>query len=83
MSDLVVVHHEMGHILYFILYKNQPITFREGANPGKIQISFGIERLESYMKCNHYVSERFLIINRLHSPLASFFLLITFFFPIP
>lgn len=28
------IHHEMGHIQYFIQYKDQPITFRNGANPG-------------------------------------------------
>jgi hypothetical protein len=39
MNDLIVVHHEMGHIEYYLQYKDQPITFREGANPGeKIEI---------------------------------------------
>ncbi|KAJ6633685.1 Angiotensin-converting enzyme, partial [Pseudolycoriella hygida] len=33
-EDFVTVHHEMGHINYFILYKNQPLIFRGGANPG-------------------------------------------------
>lgn len=33
MVDLITVHHEMGHIQYFILYKNQPQVLREGANP--------------------------------------------------
>lgn len=28
------IHHEMGHIQYYIQYKDQPITFRSGANPG-------------------------------------------------
>jgi peptidyl-dipeptidase A len=28
------VHHEMGHIQYFILYKDQPVVLRTGANPG-------------------------------------------------
>lgn len=28
------VHHEMGHVQYYMLYKNQPVVFREGANPG-------------------------------------------------
>lgn len=32
--DFITIHHEMGHIQYFILYKNQLITFRDGANPG-------------------------------------------------
>ncbi|KAM4622364.1 angiotensin-converting enzyme [Discoglossus pictus] len=34
MDDLITVHHEMGHIQYFLQYKDQPVTFREGANPG-------------------------------------------------
>lgn len=28
------IHHEMGHIQYFMQYQNQPIAFRTGANPG-------------------------------------------------
>ncbi|KAM5150442.1 angiotensin-converting enzyme isoform 1-T1 [Callospermophilus lateralis] len=34
MEDLVVAHHEMGHIQYFMQYKDLPLAFREGANPG-------------------------------------------------
>lgn len=34
MEDLVIAHHEMGHIQYFMQYKDLPMTFREGANPG-------------------------------------------------
>ncbi|XP_012251780.2 angiotensin-converting enzyme [Athalia rosae] len=33
-DDLVIVHHEMGHVYYYIQYKDQPVVFREGANPG-------------------------------------------------
>lgn len=33
-GDYETVHHEMGHIEYFILYKDQPLPFRTGANPG-------------------------------------------------
>lgn len=33
MEDFITVHHEMGHIQYFILYKDQPKVLREGANP--------------------------------------------------
>ncbi|TRY62716.1 hypothetical protein TCAL_12900 [Tigriopus californicus] len=33
-DDLVTVHHEMGHIEYFIQYKDLPLQFRDGANPG-------------------------------------------------
>lgn len=34
MEDFVVVHHEMGHIMYYLLYKDQPLIYRSGANPG-------------------------------------------------
>ena len=33
-SDLVTVHHEMGHLEYYLLYKDKPQEFRTGANPG-------------------------------------------------
>ena len=33
-KDLTTAHHEMGHIEYFLAYKNQPTIFRAGANPG-------------------------------------------------
>lgn len=32
--NFVTIHHEMGHIQYYILYKDQPAIFRRGANPG-------------------------------------------------
>ncbi|KAH9368798.1 hypothetical protein HPB48_012443 [Haemaphysalis longicornis] len=34
MDDLLVVHHEMGHVEYFLKYAKQPVFFRTGANPG-------------------------------------------------
>ena len=34
MENLLTVHHEMGHIQYYMLYRNQSFIFREGANPG-------------------------------------------------
>ncbi|XP_063977771.1 angiotensin-converting enzyme-like [Diachasmimorpha longicaudata] len=34
MEDLLTAHHEMGHIQYFLQYRNQPTVFKEGANPG-------------------------------------------------
>ncbi|CAL4058602.1 unnamed protein product [Meganyctiphanes norvegica] len=34
MVDLITVHHEMGHIEYFMAYKNQPHVFRDSANAG-------------------------------------------------
>ncbi|XP_044757063.1 angiotensin-converting enzyme-like [Coccinella septempunctata] len=33
-EDFITIHHEMGHIQYFQLYKDQPVIYREGANPG-------------------------------------------------
>lgn len=34
MEDLLTAHHEMGHIEYYLQYKQQPTVFKEGANPG-------------------------------------------------
>ncbi|XP_042370319.1 angiotensin-converting enzyme-like [Plectropomus leopardus] len=34
MEQLFVVHHEMGHIQYYLQYKDQPVGYRDGANPG-------------------------------------------------
>lgn len=34
MDDFVTAHHELGHIQYYMQYVNQPLVFREGANPG-------------------------------------------------
>ncbi|PSN43501.1 Angiotensin-converting enzyme [Blattella germanica] len=33
-EDFITIHHEMGHIQYYIQYKNQPYALRVGANPG-------------------------------------------------
>ena len=32
MDYLQTIHHEMGHIEYFMQYRNQPTVFRTGAN---------------------------------------------------
>lgn len=34
MSQLYTVHHEMGHVQYYLQYKDLPVTLRRGANPG-------------------------------------------------
>ncbi|XP_050709659.1 angiotensin-converting enzyme-like isoform X2 [Eriocheir sinensis] len=34
MKDLIIVHHEMGHIQYDLQYQHLPLVFRGGANPG-------------------------------------------------
>ena len=33
-EDLLTAHHEMGHVEYYLQYKNQPTVYKEGANPG-------------------------------------------------
>ena len=33
-ENLITIHHEMGHCEYDLAYKDQPIAFRSGANPG-------------------------------------------------
>uniref|UniRef100_A0A0B7ANC9 Angiotensin-converting enzyme n=1 Tax=Arion vulgaris TaxID=1028688 RepID=A0A0B7ANC9_9EUPU len=33
-QDLMTVHHEMGHIAYFMQYRDQPVIYRDGANDG-------------------------------------------------
>lgn len=34
MDQLSTVHHEMGHIQYYLQYKDLPVSLRGGANPG-------------------------------------------------
>lgn len=34
MADLITVFHEMGHIYYYLQYKDQAYIYRQGANPG-------------------------------------------------
>lgn len=34
MKDFITIHHEMGHIQYYLQYKNWPLALRAGANPG-------------------------------------------------
>lgn len=38
MEDFITIHHEMGHVQYFMQYAQQPVIFRDGANPGKISL---------------------------------------------
>uniref|UniRef100_H2YVV0 Angiotensin-converting enzyme n=1 Tax=Ciona savignyi TaxID=51511 RepID=H2YVV0_CIOSA len=33
-NDFVTIHHELGHIQYYLQYKHLPVSFRRGANPG-------------------------------------------------
>nr|XP_008530916.1 PREDICTED: angiotensin-converting enzyme-like [Equus przewalskii] len=34
LEQLSTVHHEMGHVQYYLQYKDQPVSLRQGANPG-------------------------------------------------
>lgn len=34
MESFFTIHHEMGHIEYYLQYHNQPLVFRAAANPG-------------------------------------------------
>ena len=34
LEGLLTAHREMGKIEYYMLYKHQPVIFRDGANPG-------------------------------------------------
>ena len=33
-EDFTVIHHELGHVYYFLAYNKQPFMFRNGANDG-------------------------------------------------
>ncbi|HWF06970.1 MAG TPA: M2 family metallopeptidase [Bryobacteraceae bacterium] len=33
-DDFITVHHELGHIYYYLAYRTQPFLFRNGANDG-------------------------------------------------
>ncbi|RME22521.1 MAG: peptidase M2 family protein, partial [Deltaproteobacteria bacterium] len=33
-QDLVTIHHELGHVYYYLAYRNQDVLFRGGANDG-------------------------------------------------
>jgi peptidyl-dipeptidase A len=33
-DDFVTVHHELGHVYYYLAYRKQPFLFRNGANDG-------------------------------------------------
>lgn len=33
-ADFLTIHHELGHIYYYLAYADLPFLFRQGANPG-------------------------------------------------
>lgn len=37
MEDLQTVHHEMGHIEYYLQYQDKPTVYKDGANPGSLK----------------------------------------------
>lgn len=34
MEHFITIHHELGHVQYYLQYHHLPVAFREGANPG-------------------------------------------------
>lgn len=46
-ESLIVIHHEMGHIQYFMNYENQSVHFRDGANPGMYHGSYSRKCLKN------------------------------------
>ena len=50
-EDLTTAHHEMGHVEYYLQYKDQPYVYREGANPGE---ESSLWMIISYLTKNHY-----------------------------
>jgi len=34
--DFITAHHEMGHVQYYLQYKDQPSIYRDGANDGNM-----------------------------------------------
>ena len=50
MEDLYVIHHEMGHIQYYLQYMDQPYPFRTGANPGMYVIHHEMGHIQYYLQ---------------------------------
>ena len=38
-EDLLTVFRKMGHIHYYMQYKNQPLGYRQAANQGEIGVN--------------------------------------------
>ena len=53
MRDLITVHHEMGHIQYYLQYKHLPLVFQQGANPGDHS------RQEGQVTAHHHLTVSF------------------------
>ena len=39
------MQHEMGHVQYYLLYKDQPSVYRRGANPGNKLVYYNCETI--------------------------------------
>ena len=57
MDDLVTIHHEMGHIQYYLQYQNQPYVYREGGNPGTIIIQYKFDLLPAFVLIPTYYTD--------------------------
>ena len=53
LTHLVTMHHEMGHIQYFIQFKDKALQFRDAANPGKDMV----KQLDAEMIANFLVDK--------------------------
>lgn len=46
---MFTVFHEMGHIYYFLSYKDQPHVYRDGANPGQLKFFIPLDILIDFI----------------------------------
>ena len=51
MDWLFTTHHEMGHVEYFLEYKDQPTVFRDGANPGRWTLRTFTNQMDIVILC--------------------------------
>ncbi|KAJ9582337.1 hypothetical protein L9F63_003325, partial [Diploptera punctata] len=51
-EDFYVIHHEMGHVEYYMAYKNQPVIFQDGATSA-LQESVGDAIMYGVMTSSH------------------------------
>ena len=58
MEDLITVHHEMGHIQYYLQYKDKPVVYRNGANPGMHSI-FKVHKVYIFESCLIFIMRKF------------------------
>lgn len=50
LEDLITIHHEMGHIQYFIQVQGKPLQFTDAANPGGYYFIFHKDFLMACVK---------------------------------